>query len=127
MKAALNGQPLTIYGGDQILDFNFIDDIIKGTVAVVEKTVVDDPCVLNNDFNLVSGSGTPISKLARTIIQLTNSNSEIIASDKRSYDVSNFVGDSGKASSILGYKSNYSLTDGLKLYWSRIQEEGEGK
>lgn len=127
MKAALSGQPLTVYGGDQILDFNFIDDIIEGTAAVVEKAVVGDPRVTNNDFNLVSGQGTSISQLARTIVQLTNSDSEIIASDKRSYDVSNFVGDPGKASSILGYEPNHSLIDGLSLYWNRIQEEGEGK
>lgn len=125
MRAALSGQPLTVYGGDQILEFNFIDDVIQGTVAVVEKAVDGDPFVINDDFNLVSGSSTSISELAKIIVQLTKSDSEIVVSDKRSYDVSNFVGDLGKASSILGYRPSHSLKDGLNLYRRRLQEEGK--
>ncbi|MFX0137494.1 MAG: NAD-dependent epimerase/dehydratase family protein [Candidatus Hodarchaeota archaeon] len=122
MDAALSGQPLTVYGGNQILDFNFIDDVVQGTVRVVEKAVDGDPRIVNNDFNLVSGRGTSISQLAKIILQLTKSDSEIIVSDKRSYDVSNFVGDIGKASSLLGYKPRHSLKEGLDIYRRRLQE-----
>ncbi len=123
MDAALSGQPLTVYGGDQILDFNFIDDVVQGTVSVVEKAVDGDPRIVNNDINLVSGRGTSISQLAKIILQVTKSDSEIIVSDKRSYDVSNFVGDTGKAYCLLGYKPSHSLKEGLNIYRRRLQEE----
>lgn len=125
MKAALTGSPLTVYGGDQILDFNFIDDVIKGISEIIKNISDNNTTMINNDFNLVCGTSTKISDLAKIIVQITKSDSEITVLNKRTFDVTNFVGDHSKASSLLGYDPKYSLHDGLKEYHRRIKKASE--
>ncbi|EMR73867.1 nucleoside-diphosphate-sugar epimerase [Thaumarchaeota archaeon SCGC AB-539-E09] len=121
MKAVLTGSPLTIYGGDQTLDFIFIDDAIKGISKIIENISDNNTAIINNDFNLMRGTSTKIYDLARTIVQITQSDSEIIVLKRRTFDVTNFVGDNSKASYLLGYDPKYSLHNGLKEYHRRIK------
>jgi UDP-glucuronate decarboxylase len=72
---ALNGEPLTIYGdGKQTRSFQYIDDLIEGLLIV-----------LNSDIHIPVNLGNPVEftmlELARLVIELTGSKSELVFRD----------------------------------------------
>src|SRR5437588_11690991 len=42
MNKALRGEDITLYGGEQILDFTFIDDTISGIMKLVSSSLEGD-------------------------------------------------------------------------------------
>jgi nucleoside-diphosphate-sugar epimerase len=120
MRLAMAGQPLTVYGGKQVLDFTFIDDTVNGLISVLRKVMHRDETVINQDFNFTSGNGTSILEIAELIKSICQSDSEIIVESGRSYDVSNFVGSYQKAKEFLDYCPKHSLVDGLSIYGNRL-------
>jgi nucleoside-diphosphate-sugar epimerase len=117
---ALAGKPLKLNGGNQILDFTFIDDVIEGLDALISRIESGSQSVLNTDFHLCSGQGTSIKKLAELVKETTMSKSDIIFSSQKSYDVARFIGDSSKARRILGFRAKVDIQSGLKKYFERV-------
>lgn len=120
MRLALEDNPLTVYGRQQVLDFTFIDDVVEGVVNAAIRVMNVDESVINNDFNFASGRGTSVLELAKLIKKICNSNSKILIKDRRKFDVSRFVGDCRKAKRYLGYKPRHSLQAGLRVYGQRM-------
>jgi len=74
VAAALAGEPLTVYGtGTQSRCFCHVRDVIRAIVALA-----DEPASAGNLYNI--GATTPISilDLAKRVIELTESSSEIV-------------------------------------------------
>lgn len=71
---ALNGAPITIYGeGQQTRAFCYVDDLIRGLVALMETA--DD---FTGPINMGNPSEFTIVELAKKIISLSDSKSELI-------------------------------------------------
>jgi len=106
---ALNNKPITLYGdGTQSSDFVYIDDVVPGTILAWEK---NKPGV----YNIGSGEETSVRELAKRIVVLTNSRSEIVLTEQRTERPFRFFLDIAKAQKTLGY-SPRSLDEGLKIY-----------
>lgn len=74
IKAAVNNDPITIYGdGSQTRTFCYIDDNIDACLASFESELF-----LNETVNIGNDHETSILDLAKTIIQVTGSSSEIV-------------------------------------------------
>ena len=74
MAKALNNEPITIYGdGAQTRTFCFVDDNIEACVKCSYENLH-----LNDVVNIGNDNETPILELARLIITLTGSQSEIV-------------------------------------------------
>jgi len=72
---ALNDDPLTVYGdGTQTRSFCYIDDLVRGIQRVM---AYDD----NDIFNLGNPDETTILELARTVQDVTDTDSEIVFED----------------------------------------------
>ncbi len=109
IQQALKNKPITIYGsGNQTTDFVYIDDVVEGTILVLEKNKT-------GVFNIGSGQETSIKELAKKIIKITNSKSKILLVNKKTDRPFRFFLDIKKAKIILGF-SPISLTDGLSKY-----------
>jgi len=108
--AALRNEPLIVHGGKQTFDFTFIDDTIDGILRAFKKS--DE--IIASDFHFVTGEGTSVEDLAKKVLKMCESDSEIVVSPGKSFDVSLFIGNYEKASKILGYKPKVSLDEGLK-------------
>lgn len=91
---ALRNEPLVIYGdGEQTRDFIFVKDIAAANAHFAlysEGTGV---------FNVAGGHSITIKKLAKAIIRLTNSRSEIVFAPERTGDVRHSKADIGKLQS----------------------------
>jgi nucleoside-diphosphate-sugar epimerase len=121
IRRALAGEPLEIHNeGDQIRSWCYIDDIIDGIVMCLET----DGAV-GNSFNLGNPRSTvTIYQLARMIVDLTGSSSEIRHVEWNFPDVELRIPDIGKARKLLGFSPRVELEDGLgrTIEWYRTLE-----
>jgi len=117
---AMKDSPLTINGGNQIIDFTFIDDVIKGITQLVEKISVNGLEYMGEDYNFSSETGTSVADLAKLIKKIFNSNSDLNFLNERSYDVQKFIGDYQKAKNAFSFEPRHSLKDGLEKYKNRL-------
>ncbi len=101
---AKKNETLTVFGGNQILDFIWIDDV----VAALAQLAAPAQC-FGRTINIATGKGTSIEELARLIIRLANSRSQIIKKETRTIDTQNYIG----TSKILKLKTT-PLSDGLR-------------
>jgi nucleoside-diphosphate-sugar epimerase len=121
ISRASNGLPLTVYGGEQVLDFTFIDTVVKNVASLLEVGLDH----IGEDFNLASGEGVTIQRLAGIVRAMTGSRSEIIQMPSRKFDVDRFIGDPSKVRETLkGRYASISFRDALKIYIARCSKMG---
>lgn len=98
---------------EPVRDFSFVKDTAEGFVKVSQS---EESCgeVINVGF----GKGITIGELARNIISIIGRDVEILSDDARvrppKSEVMQLICDSRKATSMTGWKSSYSLNEGLK-------------
>ncbi len=74
VRQALSGEPLTIYGdGQQSRCFAYVEDVVRGVVALA-----DCPEAVGQVYNLGSTEEVTIEQLARRVIALSGSQSELV-------------------------------------------------
>jgi len=109
INQALSNMPITIYGnGTQTTDFLYIKDVVLSTLLAFEK---NKPGL----YNIGGGEEISLNELAKRIINLTGSKSEIVLVDKETDRPFRFVFDIRKARKDLGY-SPHPLNEGLSMY-----------
>jgi nucleoside-diphosphate-sugar epimerase len=106
IDSAFNNQPLRIFGKNKSLDLLYIYDLM----LAFEKTL---KYPLNTSVNIGSSTTISLDYLAKTIISLCNSKSEIVFLPERTSEVSHFIADISKAKSLLGWTPHTNLQDGL--------------
>ena len=84
-----NNEELIINGGEQILDFIWIDDVIQILSNSINKNN-------NKVFNIGSGKGTSINELAKLMISLSKKNIGIKYSARISQEVEKYIADISK-------------------------------
>lgn len=113
IEQAINNEPLTVFGnGNQTRDFTYIEDTIKACLLLAEKV---NGCDI---FNVANENELSIYELAKEIIKLTNSKSEIamIEAPKKRYDyeVERRFGSSQKLYNAIGFKPETPINVGLQ-------------
>jgi UDP-glucose 4-epimerase len=117
ISKALNDEPITIEGdGGQTRDFIYIDDVVSANLSAL---IGNGVC--GTVFNIGNGRQTSILELARTILDLTGSKSEIDFMPKRAGDIRDSVSDIEYAKKNLGYRRTYNIKKGLAetISWYR--------
>ena len=108
---ALTNQDITVYGnGDQTRSFCYIDDLISGIFKMMsseEKFI--GPVNLGNpvEFKIID--------LAKTIIKLTNSKSNIVNKELPTDDPIRRKPNISLAKNVLDWEPSFNLEEGLKL------------
>lgn len=93
---ALDGAPLEVYGGDQVIDFVPVRVVVQALLRAATADVAGVP------INVAAGVGTPILTLARRILAQTGSRSELRVLPARSPEVRCFVADTRRLRALLG-------------------------
>jgi nucleoside-diphosphate-sugar epimerase len=121
---ALKEEPISIHNeGDQIRSWCYIDDIIEGILLTLERDEA-----IGQSFNIGNPRATvTIYQLARTIVRLADSRSEIKFVEWPFADVELRIPDIQKAEKLLGYRPRVELEDGLMrtIVWYREKLERE--
>lgn len=106
---AIHNEDITVYGdGSQTRSFCYVDDLIKGLQALMNKENYHLPVNLGNDGEFT------VKELAEKIIKLTNSKSKIIYKALPSDDPVKRKPDLTRAREVLNYEPKIKLEDGLK-------------
>lgn len=121
IASAQRGQPLTVYGTDKLLDCTYLDDCLDGITEVVERFEAVD----GETINIASGAGTTLQELAATIIDETDSESEIETKPERTGEIRQYVADISRATQLLDYEPAFDLDAGIRntVAWYRQQPE----
>lgn len=118
-SACLSGAPLMITGsGNETRDFTFNVDTVQGLLMAAENENA-----YGQTINIGSGRETKIIDIARRIINLTGSKSELVFGERRSWDtIVHRRANIEKAGRILGYAPRFGINEGLARTWDWIQE-----
>ena len=115
LKQALRGGTLIVHAdGNQTRDYVYVDDVISGLVAAATA-----PNVNGTVINIGSGRETSVRDMLKLIMDITNSNAEVIYNPKTASGVSRMRADLTLAGQKLNYRSSISLEDGLRLTLAR--------
>ena len=108
---ALNNLPITITGtGNETRDFTYIDDTLELLVNMAIH-----PLGNGKAYNAGTGYSSTIKLLADTIIQATNSKSDIIYKPRRNWDhVKDRVSNLSISQHLFSYYPNTTLQDGVQ-------------
>ncbi|MEJ5225397.1 MAG: NAD-dependent epimerase/dehydratase family protein [Anaerolineales bacterium] len=115
LKQALRGGSLVVHGdGSQTRDYVYIDDVVSAMVAASTAPNLDGLVI-----NVGSGRETAVRDLARMVLELTDSQAEVIYNTKTTGGVSRMCADLTLAEKKLNYRPSISLADGLRLTLQR--------
>ncbi len=117
--AALQAEPLRVDDERGVLDFTHVDDVVAGLIAFAMQIAQGKKI---SPIHFVSGHGTTLIELASMIVQLCNSASLIVPGTPRTYDVARFIGDPGKALTVLGWAQRTPLQAGIKKLIAEHQQ-----
>jgi dTDP-glucose 4,6-dehydratase len=108
VRQALEGKPLTVFGdGTQTRSFCYVDDLIRGLVALAES---DE----HLPVNLGNPSEFTLSELAETVLRITGSKSEIVHEALPIDDPQVRQPDITRARQLLGWEPEVQLEEGLR-------------
>ena len=113
---ALRGEPLTIYGsGYQTRSLCFVDDTVRGLIDLMEHPTSEGPVNIGNPVEWT------VNDIARAVIDLTGSRSEIVYRPLPQDDPRRRCPDIGKARQLLGFEPQVEPREGLRrtVEWFR--------
>lgn len=108
LRQALQDKPLTVFGdGSQTRSFCYVDDQIRGYIALAES-----------DVHLPVNIGNPheftLLELAKTVVEVAESRSEIVFEALPTDDPQQRQPDITRAKQLLGWEPEVELRDGLR-------------
>jgi dTDP-glucose 4,6-dehydratase len=108
LRQALQDKPITVFGdGSQTRSFCFVDDLIAGFVALSESDV-------HTPVNLGNPDEFTLLQLAETVVEVTESRSDIVFEALPVDDPQIRQPDIGKARQLLGWEPTVALREGLR-------------
>src|SRR3954452_8902461 len=108
LRQALQDRPLTVFGeGEQTRSFCYVEDLVRGLVALAESDAHSPVNIGNpNEFTLL--------ELAKTVIEVTESRSEIVFEALPVDDPQQRRPDIARARDLLGWEPKVALEEGLR-------------
>jgi UDP-glucuronate decarboxylase len=120
---ALKNHPITVYGdGSQTRSFCYVNDMVAGLMTMMDQERLTGPINLGNPGEFT------ILELARKVIEMTGSKSEVIYKDLPADDPKQRKPDIGLAKDKLGWEPKVALEDGLQAtiadFRDRLENQG---
>jgi UDP-glucose 4-epimerase len=124
MERLSKGQPCLILGdGTQTMDFVFVEDIARANLVAANSTITDDV------INVASGTETSLRELAETLGRVMGVDIAPEYGPARKVNpVARRLADVSKAQRLLGFKTQFTLEEGLRklVNWWRAECAAQG-
>jgi UDP-glucuronate decarboxylase len=121
ITAALAGRPLRLdAGGEQTRAFCFIEDMIEGMLALMALEGIREPVNLGTDEEITVG------ELARVVLAITQSQSDVIYVGRRSDDPMRRRADTSKAKALMAWAPKTPVNIGVRSLMEYLKTEAEG-
>lgn len=111
IKQILEGKPIEVWGGEQLRDFTYVSDVVDALLMVAISNKVNGQV-----FNLGSQQCISLASLASLLIQMNGGGEYIIREfpkERKAIDIGDYYANSQRIASLLGWKNQVSLSDGL--------------
>jgi len=109
IRAALTGQPITLYGdGEQTRDFTFVEDIVAALMAAGDRGRS------GSVYNIGGGSRVSINEVLALIERITGRTLDIRREASQKGDMRDTFADTSRAKTELGFEPSTSLEQGLR-------------
>jgi dTDP-glucose 4,6-dehydratase len=115
VRQALRNEPLTVFGdGSQTRSFTYVSDLVEGIWALMQADV-------NEPVNIGNPREMTLLELARQIIRMSGSRSEVVFRPLPTDDPKVRQPDITKARRLLGWEPKVEVEDGLRrtIDWCR--------
>jgi nucleoside-diphosphate-sugar epimerase len=96
LERANRGENLIVYGGEQLIDFVWVAQVVEALLRASSANIVGQP------VNVGSGQGTPILSLAERILQLIPTASRLDRLPARAVEVAKFTARVDRMRELLG-------------------------
>ncbi len=121
--AILHGEPIKVFNhGDMMRDFTYIDDIVDGTVAIIDRTPEKNGNgVPYHIYNIGGSNSVKLMDFIKEIEDACGSVAEKIFLPMQPGDVYQTSADTSGLETATGLKPKYRLHEGIKLFieWFR--------
>lgn len=115
LDAAAAGRNLIVYGGQQVIDFVHVDQVVEALLRASQAPIIGQP------INVGSGQGTPILELARRVMALPGVSSQLDLRPARGVEVARFTADVTLMQELLHLTPANDPLYGLDTLWSAHQ------
>src|SRR5437879_2794161 len=115
VRQALRNEPITVFGdGSQTRSFTYVSDLVEGIWALMQAPI-------NEPVNIGNPREMTLLQLARQIIQMSGSRSEVVFRPLPTDDPKVRQPDITKARRVLGWEPKVEVEDGLRrtIDWCR--------
>ena len=103
----LRGEPVTVNGdGTQTRDYVFVGDVARMSLLALERDAT-------GPVNIGTGIETDVNQLARTLLEVSGSRSEVRHGPAKAGEQRRSVVDIRRAADVFGWRPEVSLRDGL--------------
>jgi len=119
---AMDGRPLTVYGdGTQTRSFCYVEDEVRGIVALLDSDVVEP-------VNIGNPTEHTVLELTKVVLEIVGSDSEVVFEPLPVDDPTRRRPDITRARELLGWEPRVALREGLRrTYEWYAQERGRGR
>jgi dTDP-glucose 4,6-dehydratase len=108
LRQALSEKPVTVFGdGSQTRSFCYVDDLVRGLILLTESGV-------HEPVNIGNPNEMSLLEMAKTVIELTESRSEIVFEALPVDDPKVRQPDISRAKDLLGWEPEIGLREGLE-------------
>jgi len=115
IRQAVRGGTLVVHSdGSQTRDYVFVEDVVNAMLAAATAQEVNRLVI-----NVGSGAETSVRELANQVLEVTNSNAEVMYNPRTDPGVSRMCADLTVARERLSYKPRISLAEGLRITLER--------
>ena len=125
VRNLLLGQPIEVWGGKQLRDFNYVDDVVHALLIAGD----DIDKSRGHVFNLGNKEVTNLQALAQYMIDI-NSGGELIIKkfpkDRKKIDIGDYYSDYSLIEKTLGWRPEITLKQGLEQtlsYYKKFYKE----
>jgi len=117
LKAARDGQPLTVYGdGTQTRDFTYVDDIVSATRAAATSGRAGAA------YNVGGGERVALNDVLELLREVTGRRLEVRHEATQKGDMRDTFADTAAARRDLGFRPTMTLREGLAREWQWLKE-----
>lgn len=111
IRALIEGQPFEVWGGTQLRDITYVDDVVDALLLAAAS-----PSANGATFNLGSGEPITLAALADLLVQLNGGGRYVVRpypAERKRIEIGDYYADFGLIRSTLGWAPRTRLAEGL--------------
>jgi len=113
IKQVLTGLPIEVWGGDQLRDFTYVDDVVDAMLSAAT-----DPRAVGRVFNLGGNEIVSLKELAEKLISVSGLGAYVtkeFPAERKKIDIGDYYSDFTLIRDCLGWTPKTSLDEGLRF------------